>query len=122
MGKSPAPDPVELSIAARGRRIGNFSVDRVLPAPKRRMVGPFAFVDHMGPVAVTPGGSMDVLPHPHIGLATVTYLFDGEIVHRDSVGSHQRIRPGDINWMVAGSGIVHSERFPADTQGASLHG
>jgi hypothetical protein len=82
----------------------------VLPAPGRKLIGPFIFFDHMGPATFPPGRGIDVRPHPHIGLATVTYLFEGEIVHRDSLGSHQAIRPGDVNWMTAGRGIAHSER------------
>lgn len=100
------------------------SVGRALPYRGGRGVGPFVFLDHMGPVNFPAGGGIDVPPHPHIGLATVTYLFSGEIDHRDSLGSEQRIRPGDVNWMTAGSGIVHSERTPAElrTGGAPLHG
>src|SRR5690606_42030618 len=103
----------ELVIGERRRDLGNFEVGRVLPYAKRRMVGPFVFFDHMGPVHMPAGApeSADVLPHPHIGLSTVTYLFDGAIMHRDSVGSEQPIRPGEVNWMTAGSGITHSERF-----------
>jgi redox-sensitive bicupin YhaK (pirin superfamily) len=88
------------------------------------MVGPFIFFDHMGPATFAPGSGVDVRPHPHIGLATVTYLFEGAILHRDSLGSVQRITPGDVNWMTAGSGIVHSERSPADERpaGPRLHG
>jgi redox-sensitive bicupin YhaK (pirin superfamily) len=97
-------------IDARTHDIGEMTVGRVLPSVARRMVGPFIFFDHMGPADLAPGRGLDVRPHPHIGLATVTYLFEGEIVHRDSLGSHQIIRPGDINWMTAGRGIVHSER------------
>lgn len=93
---------------------GGFVVRRILPAAARRAVGPFIFFDHFGPVTETPGRAHDVRPHPHIGLATVTYLFDGAQMHRDSVGSVQRIEPGDINWMTAGRGIVHSERKPED--------
>ncbi|KAA0178691.1 pirin family protein [Cupriavidus cauae] len=106
------------------RDIGDFSVRRVLPSAAAQTVGPFIFFDHMGPVELPPGHGMDVRPHPHIGLATVTYLFEGEIVHRDSVGSEQTIRPGDVNWMTAGSGIVHSERSPqaARDAGPRLHG
>ncbi|CAG9175200.1 pirin family protein [Cupriavidus respiraculi] len=106
------------------RDIGDFAVRRVLPSAAAQTVGPFIFFDHMGPVAMPPGKGMDVRPHPHIGLATVTYLFDGEIMHRDSVGSEQVIRPGDVNWMTAGHGIVHSERSPdaARAAGARLHG
>ncbi|HKT74142.1 MAG TPA: pirin family protein [Steroidobacteraceae bacterium] len=112
-------------IEARRRDLGGFEVGRVLPAAKRRMVGPFVFFDHMGPVEFAPGipRSADVRPHPHIGLATVTYLFDGEIMHRDSLGSEQAISPGEVNWMTAGSGITHSERFErARAQGGRLHG
>jgi len=97
-------------IDARPREIGGFKVGRLLPSTARRLVGPFIYFDHMGPVELALGEGMDVRPHPHIGLATVTYLFDGEIIHRDSLGSHQPIRPGDINWMTAGRGIAHSER------------
>jgi len=95
-----------------------FAVRRVLPSFPKPMVGPFIFVDHMGPVRLAPGTGMDVGPHPHIGLATVTYLFEGELVHRDSVGSVQAIRPGDVNWMVAGRGIAHSERTPPELRAA----
>jgi hypothetical protein len=100
----------------RGRRtdLGGFQVERVLPSPAVRMVGPFVFVDHMGPAQFAAGDGIDVRPHPHIGLATVTYLFEGEFMHRDSLGTEQRIVPGDVNWMIAGRGIVHSERTPAD--------
>ncbi|NIP17112.1 MAG: pirin family protein [Xanthomonadales bacterium] len=92
------------------RDIGDFSVRRVLPSAARRAVGPFVFWDHFGPVTLPAGKGMDVRPHPHIGLATVTYLFEGEILHRDSLGCVQAIRPGAVNWMTAGRGIVHSER------------
>ncbi|HEV8096146.1 MAG TPA: pirin family protein, partial [Burkholderiales bacterium] len=101
---------IETIIAGRKRDIGGFSVERLLPAAARRRVGPFVFFDHMGPAALAAGQGIDVRPHPHINLATVTYLFEGEIVHRDSVGSLQPIQPGAINWMTAGRGIVHSER------------
>jgi redox-sensitive bicupin YhaK (pirin superfamily) len=106
------------------RDLGDFAVRRLLPAAATQTVGPFIFFDHMGPVAMPPGQGMDVRPHPHIGLATVTFLFDGEIMHRDSLGSEQVIRPGDVNWMTAGNGIVHSERSPepARQAGARLHG
>jgi len=105
-------DPIELLIQGRAHELGpGFAVRRVLPSVKRRMVGPFIFFDHFGPMVVPPGGDgMEVRPHPHIGLATVTYLFDGGIFHRDSLGYAQTIRPGDVNWMTAGSGIAHSER------------
>ena len=103
---------------------GGVTVRRVLPAHARRMVGPFIFFDHFGPVQLPPGQGLDVRPHPHIDLATVTYLFEGEILHRDSLGSVESIRPGAINWMTAGRGIVHSERSPAAARaaGARLHG
>jgi redox-sensitive bicupin YhaK (pirin superfamily) len=92
---------------------GGFEVRRVLPFAKRRMVGPFIFFDQMGPTLFSAGSGLDVRPHPHIGLATVTYLFDGEILHRDSLGNVQPIRPGAVNWMTAGRGIAHSERTAA---------
>jgi len=104
------PQGLEAIVVPRARDIGGFEVRRVLPSIERRMVGPFVFLDQIGPVDFAPGTGIDVRPHPHIGLATVTYLFAGEILHRDSLGSVQAIRPGDINWMTAGSGIVHSER------------
>ena len=91
-----------------------FHVRRALPSTQRRMVGPFVFFDQMGPTVLRAGTGLDVRPHPHIGLATVTYLFEGEIIHRDSLGTTQAIRPGAVNWMIAGSGIVHSERTAAD--------
>ncbi len=96
---------------------GGFMVRRLLPSAQKQGVGPFLFFDHFGPVAVSPGGEHDVRPHPHIGLSTVTYLFEGAIMHRDSLGSAQRIEPGAINWMTAGHGIVHSERTPDDLKG-----
>lgn len=103
---------------------GGFLVRRVLPAAAQRAVGPFIFFDHFGPVTETPGRAHDVRPHPHIGLATVTYLFEGAQMHRDSVGSLQRIEPGAVNWMTAGRGIVHSERKPDDLldQNYGIHG
>jgi hypothetical protein len=112
-------------IDQRRRDLGGFEVGRVLPYQKRRMVGPFIFFDHIGPVNFPPGipRTIDVRPHPHIGLSTVTYLFDGEIMHRDSVGSEAPIHPGEVNWMTAGRGITHSERFErARVQGDALHG
>ena len=101
-----------------------FLVRRILPFHAHKSVGPFVFFDHFGPARFEGGTGMDVRPHPHIGLATVTYLFEGAIDHRDSLGSHQEIRPGAINWMVAGRGIVHSERTPASTpaEGYTMHG
>jgi redox-sensitive bicupin YhaK (pirin superfamily) len=105
---------IETVIAAKPRDIGGFAVRRLLPSSRRRMVGPFVFFDQMGPATFAPGNGLDVRPHPHIGLATVTYLFEGEIVHRDSLGTLQSIRPGDVNWMTAGRGIAHSERTGPD--------
>ena len=116
---------LDMVIEQRRRDLGGFEVGRVLPFAKRRMIGPFVFFDHMGPVEFAPGipKEVDVRPHPHIGLATVTYLFDGEIMHRDSVGSEQAIQPGAVNWMVAGRGITHSERFErARAEGGLMHG
>src|SRR5215475_9553466 len=115
---------IELVIDPRRRSIGAFEVGRVLPYPKRRMVGPFIFFDHMGPVDLPKGlgREADVRPHPHIGLSTVTYVFAGEIMHRDSIGVEQAIRPSEINWMTAGRGITHSERFErARREGGPLH-
>lgn len=101
---------IDLVIDPRARDLGDFEVRRVLPFAKRREVGPFVFFDHMGPVVFGAGKGINVRPHPHIGLATVTYLFDGAILHRDSLGTELSIEPGAVNWMVAGRGIVHSER------------
>ena len=109
---------VEFVIKPRIRDLGGFTVGRVLPFAKRRMIGPFIFFDQMGPADFAPGDGVDVRPHPHIGLATVTYLFDGELRHRDSLGCDQTIRPGDVNWMTAGRGIVHSERTDDDLRAA----
>ncbi len=117
-------DGVEIVIEPRRRDLGSFTVGRVLPYAKRRMVGPFIFFDEMGPADFSPGTGIDVRPHPHIGLATITYLFEGELRHRDNLGSDQIIRPGDVNWMTAGRGIVHSERTddaPRRT-GQRMHG
>src|SRR5690606_20203945 len=109
--QAPMTDPlVDTVIVPRSRDIGDFEVRRALPSSRRRMVGPFVFFDQMGPAVLAPGKGLDVRPHPHIGLATVTYLFEGEILHRDSLGSVQPIEPGEVNWMTAGRGIVHSER------------
>ncbi len=115
---------IDIVIEPRTRDLGGFTVGRVLPFAKRRMVGPFIFFDEMGPAEFAPGKGIDVRPHPHIGLATVTYLFDGEIRHRDSLGCDQVIRPGDVNWMTAGRGIAHSERTddPPRQTGQKLHG
>jgi redox-sensitive bicupin YhaK (pirin superfamily) len=126
MKENKMADPIELLIQGRAHELSpGFAVRRVLPSVKRRMVGPFIFLDHFGPMVVPPGGDgMEVRPHPHIGLATVTYLFDGGIFHRDSLGYAQAIRPGDVNWMTAGSGIVHSERTEPEMKqsGFTMHG
>ncbi|MGN6655065.1 MAG: pirin family protein [Rhodanobacter sp.] len=116
---------IELVIPQRRRDLGSFEVGRVLPFAQRRMVGPYIFFDRMGPKDLAPGlpREADVRPHPHIGLSTITYLFDGEIMHRDSLGSAQPIRPGEVNWMTAGRGITHSERFEKlRAQGGPLDG
>jgi len=116
---------IDLVIEQRRRDLGGFEVGRVLPSAQRRMVGPFVFFDRMGPIQFPPGipRSVDVRPHPHIGLSTVTYLLEGEIMHRDSLASEQAIRPGEVNWMTAGRGITHSERFErARAEGGKLHG
>ena len=119
-----AAGPVEQVLHAAEREVDGFRVGRVLPAIGRRMLGPFAFFDHMGPATLPAGRGLDVRPHPHINLATVTYLFEGAITHRDTLGSVQVIRPGDINWMTAGRGIAHSERSPPAERlaGPHLHG
>jgi redox-sensitive bicupin YhaK (pirin superfamily) len=132
---SPSPDKepgvvedgsgrVALVIEPRPRDLGGFTVRRTLPSPAKRLIGPFIFFDHMGPVHFPAGEGVSVRPHPHIALATITYLFDGEIIHRDSLGNEQSIRPGDVNWMVAGRGIVHSERSSAEHRaaGSTMHG
>lgn len=117
---------IEMVIEQRRRDLGGgFEVGRVLPYAKRRMVGPFIFFDHMGPMDIAAGADrgLDVRPHPHIGLSTVSYLFSGEIMHRDSLGYEQAIRPEEVNWMVAGRGITHSERLEhARAHGDRLHG
>ena len=117
---------VELEIEQRRRSLGGgLEVGRVLPFARRRMVGPFVFFDHMGPIDLAPGHhhGLDVRPHPHIGLSTITYLFAGEVMHRDSIGTEQAIRPSEVNWMTAGRGITHSERFErAHRAGDHLHG
>lgn len=116
---------IELVIDQRRKDLGGFEVGRVLPFAKHRMVGPFAFFDHMGPIDFRAGfpRSVDVRPHPHIGLSTVTYLFEGGITHRDSLGVTQEIKPGEVNWMTAGRGITHSERFEHLREaGGPMHG
>jgi redox-sensitive bicupin YhaK (pirin superfamily) len=130
-GQDPAPgdkfqcDAIKQVIVPRTSDLGDgFTVRRALPSVQSRMVGPFVFFDHFGPTEFRSGNGLDVRPHPHIGLATVTYLFDGEIMHRDSLGTALPIRPGEINWMTAGSGIVHSERTATERRanGDTLHG
>jgi redox-sensitive bicupin YhaK (pirin superfamily) len=129
-GKDPAPgdagaaDGIDLIVVPRSVDVGHFAVRRALPHTRRRMVGPFIFFDHFGPAEFHSGQGIDVRPHPHIGLATVTYLFEGEIMHRDSLGSAVAIHPGDVNLMTAGRGIVHSERTAPDHRagGERLHG
>ncbi len=116
---------IELVIDARRKDLGGFEVGRVLPFHSRRMVGPFIFLDQMGPAEFAPGSdAIDVRPHPHIGLSTLTYLFEGEIMHHDNLGYNQVIRPGEVNWMTAGKGIVHSERTDPlkRSQGGPMHG
>jgi redox-sensitive bicupin YhaK (pirin superfamily) len=129
-GQDPSPgdrqscDALERVIVPRTTDLGDFEVRRALPSAQRRMVGPFVFLDEMGPAEFRAGTGVDVRPHPHIGLATVTYLFDGEITHRDSLGTFVAIRPGEVNWMTAGRGIVHSERTAPERRvsGDKLHG
>jgi redox-sensitive bicupin YhaK (pirin superfamily) len=134
MSWRPAEDPkpgdafscnaLEMVIVPRSRDLGGFEVRRALPSAQRRMVGPFIFFDQMGPSEFLLGAGIDVRPHPHIGLSTVTYLFTGEIMHRDSLGTALPIRPGELNWMTAGRGIAHSERTPPElrTSGSQLFG
>tara|TARA_R110000868_G_scaffold92734_1_gene257180 strand:- start:11003 stop:11896 length:894 start_codon:yes stop_codon:yes gene_type:complete len=118
------PAIIARKIEGRTRDLGGFEVRRVLPAPRQRMVGPFIFFDQMGPARFEPGTGIDVRPHPHIGLATVTYLFEGAMRHQDSLGVDAVIRPGDVNWMTAGHGVVHSERTPEPERanGHALYG
>ena len=116
---------IEMVIDARRKDLGGFEVGRVLPFHSRRMVGPFIFLDQMGPAEFAPGSeAINVRPHPHIGLSTLTYLFEGEIMHRDNTGATQAIRPGEVNWMTAGKGIVHSERTDPlkRSNGGPMHG
>jgi redox-sensitive bicupin YhaK (pirin superfamily) len=123
-GDARAADAIELIVIPRSVDVGHFAVCRALPHVKRRMVGPFIFFDHFGPAEFHAGQGIDVRPHPHIGLATVTFLFDGEIMHRDSLGTAAAIRPGEVNWMTAGRGIVHSERTAPEhrREGEPIHG
>ncbi|MGX9349638.1 pirin family protein [Shimia sp. W99] len=111
-------ESIETVIIPRARDLGGFEVRRALPAPRRQMVGPFIFFDQAGPAEFLTGKGIDVRPHPHIGLGTVTYLYKGEFEHRDSLGTHQMIYPGEVNWMVAGNGVTHSERTSAATRAA----
>jgi redox-sensitive bicupin YhaK (pirin superfamily) len=119
-GDAFACDAIETLIIPRAHDIGGLEVRRALPSARRRLVGPFIFFDRMGPAILRAGQALDVRPHPHIGLATVTYLFDGKIRHRDSLGTEMVIEPGDVNLMTAGRGIVHSERSPEELRGAPL--
>ena len=123
-GDARAADAIDLVVVPRSVDVGHFTVRRALPHVERRMVGPFIFFDHFGPAEFRAGQGIDVRPHPHIGLATVTFLFDGEIIHRDSLGTDAAIRPGEVNWMSAGRGIVHSERTAPDHRrdGEPIHG
>lgn len=109
-------DLIETLIVPRARDVSGFEVRRALPSPKRQMVGPFIFFDQMGPAEFLTGEGIDVRPHPHIGLATVTYLYKGEFQHRDSLGTNQMIYPGEVNWMIAGNGVTHSERTSEKTR------
>lgn len=108
-------------VPERAASIGNFMVGRLLPFRQKRAVGPFVFIDHMGPAQMNEREQFDVLPHPHIGLSTLTYLFEGAIMHRDSIGSEVEIQPGAVNWMTAGSGVVHSERTPEHLRHSEKH-
>ncbi|CAH2394995.1 pirin family protein [Mesorhizobium ventifaucium] len=119
-GDAFASDQIELMVIPNAKDIGGFQVRRALPTAKRRLVGPFIFFDRMGPAILRAGQALDVRPHPHIGLSTVTYLFDGKIRHRDSLGTEMVIQPGDVNLMTAGRGIVHSERTPQEMRGAPM--
>ena len=112
------PSGIEALIVPRTSDVGGVAVRRALPSRQRRLVGPFVFLDQMGPAVFRDGQGIDVAPHPHVGLATVTYLLEGELLHRDSLGTVQVIRPGAVNWMTAGRGIVHSERTPAEARSA----
>ena len=119
-GDAFASDQIELMVIPNAKDIGGFQVRRALPTARRRLVGPFIFFDRMGPAILRAGNALDVRPHPHIGLSTVTYLFDGKIRHRDSLGTEMVIQPGDVNLMTAGRGIVHSERTPEELRGAPM--
>lgn len=112
---------IQLIIEERAADIGNFLVGRLLPFREKRMVGPFIFIDHMGPAKMSERENLDVQPHPHIGLSTLTFLFEGAIMHRDSIGNEIEIKPGEVNWMTAGKGIVHSERTPEYLRHSEKH-
>jgi hypothetical protein len=120
-GRPETANPLEMVMVPRLADLGGFQVRRALPSSRRQMVGPFIFLDSFGPATFKLGDGLDVRPHPHIGLATVTYLLDGEITHKDSLGSDCAIRPGDLNWMTAGRGIVHSERTPPAERAKGAH-
>jgi len=120
-GNSPQCDAIAQIIVPRTADVGGLAVRRALPSARSRMVGPFIFFDHFGPAEFRSGTGLDVRPHPHIGLATLTYLFDGEVFHRDSLGSAVAIRPGEVNFMIAGRGIAHSERTAAERRAAGDH-
>nr|WP_299382134.1 pirin family protein [Allomuricauda sp.] len=111
---------IGLIIEERSRDIGDFLVGRLIPFRKKRMIGPFIFIDHMGPTTLGPTKYMDVDQHPHIGLSTLTYLFEGEVTHRDSLGTEQLIKPGSVNWMTAGSGVSHTERTPENLRNGKV--
>ena len=119
-GDAFACDCIELMVIPNAKDLGGFQVRRALPTARRRLVGPFIFFDRMGPAILRADQAIDVRPHPHIGLATVTYLFDGKIRHRDSLGTEMVIEPGDVNLMTAGRGIVHSERTPEELRGSPM--
>lgn len=111
---------IGLIIEERSRDIGDFLVGRLIPFRKKRMIGPFIFIDHMGPTTLGPSKYMDVDQHPHMGLSTLTFMLEGEIVHEDSLGTHQHIRPGSVNWMTAGKGVTHTERTPKDLRNGNV--
>jgi redox-sensitive bicupin YhaK (pirin superfamily) len=119
--KIPVMSNIQLIIEERAADIGNFLVGRLLPFRQKRMVGPFVFIDHMGPAVMSERQNFDVMPHPHIGLSTLTFLFEGSIMHRDSIGTEVEIKPGEVNWMTAGKGIVHSERTPEYLRHSEKH-
>ncbi|MGB3150059.1 MAG: pirin family protein, partial [Maribacter sp.] len=111
---------IGLIIEERSRDIGDFLVGRLIPFRKKRMIGPFIFIDHMGPTTLGPNKYIDVDQHPHIGLSTLTFMLEGEIMHEDSLGTKQRIQPGSVNWMVAGKGVSHTERTPDNLRNGTV--